>query len=59
MFESYEDSVLAHTDCDGLLSVADAKQLIAEHNTTLYDMEQDGFTANCRDAQAILHWFGY
>ena len=59
MFESYEDSVLAHTDCDGLLSVADAKQLIAEHNTSLYEMEQDGYFANCRDAQAILHWFGY
>ena len=59
MFESYEDSVLAYTDCDGLLSTADAKRLITEHNTTLYDMEQDGYTAHCRDAQALLHWFGY
>ena len=59
MYESYEDSVLAHTDCEGLLSIADAKQLMAEHSTTLYEMEQDGFFANCRDAQALLHWLGY
>ena len=59
MYESYEDSVSAHTDCEGLLSVADAKQLMADHNTSLYEMEQNGFFANCRDAQALLHWLGY
>ena len=59
MYESYEDSVLANVDCGGLLSVADAKQLMADHNTSLYEMEQNGFFANCRDAQALLHWLGY
>ena len=59
MSDCYADSVLLNTDADGLLSVGDAMRLLAEHSTTLYEMEQDGFAANCRDAQAILHWLGY
>ena len=59
MFSSYSESVLAHADAEGLLRVEDAEQLMEEHSTSLYEIEQDGYTGNCCDAAALLEWLGY
>ena len=59
MFESYAESVLYCANDQGLLSVDDAKKLLDEHDTSLYQIEQDGYTANCCDAAALLDHLGY
>lgn len=59
MFESYAESVLYCANDQGLLLIEDAKKLLDEHGTTLYQIEQDGYTANCCDAQALLDHLGY
>lgn len=56
---NYEDQVLDATDADGMLSVELASQLITDHNTSLYQMMQDGYTGNCRHAESLLDWLGY
>jgi len=56
---NYEDQVLDATDADGMLSVQLASQLITDHNTSLYQMMQDGYTGNCRHAESLLDWLGY
>ncbi len=56
---NYEDQVLDATDADGMLSIQLASQLITDHNTSLYQMMQDGYTGNCRHAESLLDWLGY
>ncbi len=59
MFTSYYESVLAHADAEGLLRVEDANQLMQEHGTSLYELEQDGYKGHHCDAEALLEWLGY
>jgi hypothetical protein len=58
MFDSYEESVLAHADEDGDLSVADLAQLFKAHGTSVAAAEEDGYRGDL-NAQAALHWLGY
>ena len=56
---SYEDQVIDAADADGLLSTQLASRLITDHNTSLYEMNREGYTGHCRDAAALLEWLGY
>ena len=56
---SYVESVLIEANDDGLLTVKDAMQLMREHNTSLYQMEQDGYKGGICNAQELLWFLGY
>jgi hypothetical protein len=56
---TYKDQVLDATDADGMLSTELASRLITDHNTSLFEMIQQGFTGNCRHAQSLLWFLGY
>ena len=56
---SYSQQVIDAADADGLLSTQLASRLITDHNTSLYEMNREGYTGNCRDAAALLEWLGY
>ena len=56
---SYSQQVIDAADADGLLSTQLASRLITDHNTSLYEMNREGYTGHCRDAAALLEWLGY
>jgi hypothetical protein len=56
---TYVESVLIETDQDGLLTVKDAMQLMREHNTSLYQLEQQGYKGGICNAQELLWFLGY
>ena len=55
---TYSESVLDAANEDGFLTVKDAMQLMRDHNTSLYQMEQDGYKGGC-NAQELLWYLGY
>ena len=59
MFPTYSAQVMDAADADGLLTPILAKQLMDDHNTTLYKLEREGYKGHCRDAFALLEWLGY
>ena len=56
---TYADQVLDATDADGMLTTQLASRLITDHNTSLFEMMQQGFTGNCRHAESLLDFLGY
>lgn len=56
---TYEDQVMDAADADGLLSTQLASRLMSDHNTTLYELEREGYKGHHRDAAALLEWLGY
>jgi len=56
---TYQDQVIDAADADGLLTVKDAMQLMSDHNTTLYQMEQEGYKGSICHAPSLLAWLGY
>ena len=59
MFDTYSEQVEDAADADGMLSLILAKQLMQDHSTSLYAMEQDGYKGHHLDAFALLEWLGY
>lgn len=55
---TYEESVIAHTDAEGLLNPSDAYQLCAEHGTDYVTCVAEGMESTW-DALTILDWLGY
>lgn len=55
----YSEQVLDAADADGLLPIQLAKQLMLDHSTSLYELQQDGYQGNCRHAESLLEFLGY
>jgi hypothetical protein len=56
---SYSDQVLDAADDNGLLTVELAMQVMHDHMTSLYQMEQQGYRGGCCNAQELLWFLGY
>lgn len=56
---TYSESVLEAANEDGLLTVKDAMQLMRKHNTSLYQIEQEGYRGGICNAQELLWHLGY
>lgn len=64
MFTTYEDSVLAAADDNGILSREDCVKLLDDHGCTMDDVYADAngvdpVALDARDAEALLSWLGY
>ena len=56
---SYSEQVLEAADQNGLLTVRDAMQLMSDHMTSLYQLEQQGYKGGICNAQELLWHLGY
>ena len=56
---TYADQVLDAADDNGLLTVTEAMQLMKDHNTSLYQMEREGYKGGICNAQELLWHLGY
>lgn len=71
MFETYSESVLAAADIDGLISLADAKQVCKMHNEEVFEYLNDAGSSGTVwqriddeptlliKADNLLAWLGY
>ena len=56
---TYEDQVLDATDADGMLTTQLASRLMTDHNTSLFQLNREGYQGHCRHAESLLEWLGY
>ena len=59
MFDSYEESVMAHADCDGKLPADVIRQLFQEHSSNFANYSSTVSDEQWDDADRILSWLGY
>ena len=60
MFNSYRESVEAVADDDGLLTPADARKLVRDHQCEWSEwVKECPMGTNPRDAHHILCWLGH
>ena len=59
MFNSYEESVMAHADCDGKLPALVIRQLFQEHSSNFANYSSTVSDEEWDDAERVLSWLGY
>ena len=59
MFTTYEDSVFAAANDDGILSGADAAKLVEDHGLLPSDAISELGAVHWLDAETLLGWLGY
>jgi len=59
MFDSYEESVMVHADCDGKLPAQVIRQLFEEHGSDFADYSSTVSNETWDDGVRVLDWLGY